>query len=189
VWTVKANDLRPGVACRFDGKLFVVTKFEHRTPGNLRAFIQIKIRDVNSGQYLEKRLASTDEIDIINLDRREMEYLYADTSGMTFMDTSTYDQVTLADEFVGEAKNYLTSNQKCVMLFHDIKPLSIELPASVDLTVSDTAPGVRNATATNQLKEATLETGLKTRVPAFIGQGERVRVSTTDGSYQSRSGD
>lgn len=184
---MKATQLRPGLACRMDGKLYVITKFEHRTPGNLRAFIQIKIKDVLTGNQLEKRLGSADEVDVVNLDRREMEYLYSDNTGHTFMDNETYDQMTLDPDFVGDQILYLRPNTKVFMLVHDAKPVLIELPPSVELVVTDTPPGIKGATATNQLKEATLETGLKTRVPPFIEIGETVKVATADGSYQSRA--
>lgn len=184
---MKATDLRPGAAIRMDGKLYVVTKFEHRTPGNLRAFIQVKIRDVLSGQLIDKRLASTDEIEGTTLDRRQFEYLYSDNTGHTFMDQENYEQLTLSDEFLGDSMLFVRANTEVIMLLHDGSPVSIELPASVELTVTDTPPGIKGATATNQLKEATLETGLKTRVPPFISVGETVRVSTSDGSYQSRA--
>lgn len=184
---MKATDLRPGAAIRMDGKLYVVTKFEHRTPGNLRAFIQVKIRDVLSGQLIDKRLASTDEIEGTTLDRRQFEYLYSDNTGHTFMDQENYEQITLSDEFLGDSMLFVRPNTQVIMLLHDGSPVSIELPASVELEVTDTPPGIKGATATNQLKEATLETGLKTRVPPFISVGETVRVSTADGSYQSRA--
>ncbi len=184
---MKATALRPGYACRMDGKLFVITKFEHRTPGNLRAFIQVKLRDVMNGNYIEKRLASDDEIDVTTVDRATMEYLYQDGDFYVFMDTSTFEQMNIPESVCGEAMQYLAPNAQTIVLLHEGKPLMIELPASVELTVTDTQPGVKNATATNQLKEATMETGLKTRVPAFINAGERVKISTADGSYQSRA--
>ncbi len=184
---MKATELRPGAAIRMDGKLFVVTKFEHRTPGNLRAFIQVKIRDVLTGQLIDKRLASSDEIEGTTLDRRQFEYLYSDTTGHTFMDQENYEQLTLSDEFLGDTMLFVRANSEVSMLLHDGTPVTIELPSSVELEVTDTPPGIKGATATNQLKEATLETGLKTRVPPFISVGETVRVATADGSYQSRA--
>ncbi len=184
---MKATQLRPGLACKFDGKLFVITKFEHRTPGNLRAFIQIKIKDVLTGNQLEKRLGSADEVDVVNLDRREMEYLFSDNTGHTFMDNETFDQLTLDDDLMGDGKLYLRPNTKVVMLVHDGRPVLVEMPTSVELTVTDTPPGIKGATVTNQLKEATMETGLKTRVPAFIEIGETLKISTADGSYMSRA--
>lgn len=184
---MKATMLRPGLGVKMDGKLFVITNFEHRTPGNLRAFIQIKIKDVLSGKTLEKRLASSDDVEVIDLDRRPMEYLYSDSQGATFMDNETFDQQTLSKDVLGEALLYLRTNTEAVVLCHDGRPISLELPAAVELTVTDTPPGIKGATATNRLKEATLETGLKTKVPEFITTGELIKVSTLDGSYLSRA--
>ncbi|KAA0212986.1 MAG: elongation factor P [Leptolyngbya sp. PLA3] len=186
--TMKATDLRPGQGIKMDGKLFVITQFEHRTPGNLRAFIQIKIRDVISGKYLEKRLGSADEIETINLDRRGMEFLFADgVGGGTFMDLETFDQVELQPELLGDSLLYMAPNTQCTVLFHETTPVSIELPAAVEVTVTQTPPGIKGATATNQLKEAECDTGLKTKVPPFIEIGEKIKVSTADGSYISRA--
>lgn len=184
---MRATNIRPGMAVQIDGRLFVVTQFDHRTPGNLRAFIQIKIRDVNTGQYLEKRLASTDEIEATTLDRRQMEYLYSDSTGHTFMDLETYDQFVLASEVLGDAMMYLRPNTQVQVTVHEGNPLFVELPGSVELAVTDTPPGIKGATVTNQLKEATCETGLKTKVPQFINTGDVIRISTTDGAYQSRA--
>jgi elongation factor P len=184
---MRATELRPGLGVKMDGKLFVITNFEHRTPGNLRAFIQVKIKDVISGKTLEKRLSSSDDVEVIDLDRRPMEYLYSDNNGATFMDNETYDQQTIPKDVLGEALLYLKPNTEAVVLCHDGRPISLELPAAVALTITDTPPGIKGATATNRLKEATLETGLKTKVPEFIATGETIKVSTADGSYLSRA--
>lgn len=184
---MKAVDLRPGYACRFDGKLYVIAKYEHRTPGNLRAFIQIKIRDVYTGQYLEKRLSSTDEVDTTSLDRRTMEFLYPEGDSFVFMDSENFEQYTIHKDVCGDTMGYLRPNAQSIVLMHEGNPIAIELPSSVELTVTETEPGVKNATATNVMKEATLETGMKTRVPQFISQGEVVKISTADGSYLSRA--
>lgn len=184
---MKATELRPGLGVKIDGKLAVLTGVDHRTPGNLRAFIQIKYKEVISGKTLEKRLGSSDDVETVDLDRREMEYLYSDSSGATFMDTETFDQFALPEDVLGNALMYLTPNTRAVVLMHDGNPVSLEMPAAVELTVTDTPPGIKGATATNQLKEATLETGLKTRVPPFITTGEKIKVSTADGAYMSRA--
>ena len=169
-----------------DGKIFIVTKSEHRTPGNLRAFMQVKMKDLHSGSYIEKRFSSTEEVEDTMLDRRTAEYLYPDGEGFVFMDSETFDQFTLFDDMVGESMPYLRPNTSTEILFHEEKPVLVNLPAAVDLEVTDTTPAIKGATATNQLKEAELETGLKTRVPPFIEIGETVRVNTADGSYISR---
>lgn len=184
---MKATDLRPGYACRMDGKLYVITKFEHRTPGNLRAFIQVKLKDVNTGLSIERRLASSDEVDVTSLDRRAMEYLYPEADSFVFMDVESFDQYPLHKDIVGEAMQFLRPNSQTVILMHEGNPLLVELPSAVELQVMETEPGVKNATATNVLKEAVLETGLKTRVPQFISVGETVKISTEDGAYVSRA--
>lgn len=184
---MKATDLRPGYGVKMDGKLWVITNFEHRTPGNLRAFIQIKIRNVVNGAIIEKRLASADDVEVIDLDRRNMEYLFSDNHGATFMDTESYEQMVIPESVLGDALKYIRPNGSTIVLLYDGNPISIELPASVELIVKDCEPGVRNATATNVQKEATMETGLKTRVPSFINIGESLKISTADGSYQSRA--
>lgn len=185
---MKATDLRPGYGVKMDGKLFVITNFEHRTPGNLRAFIQIKIRNVTTGQIIEKRLSSSDDVEVIDLDRRPMQYLYKEGQGAVFMDNETFDQITMPEGVLGDALMYLRENAECVVMMYDGRPILIELPGSVELKVTETTPPMsQKVTATNVQKEATLETGLKTRLPDFIKEGETVRISTSDGSYQSRA--
>lgn len=184
---MKATELRPGYACRIDGRLYVITRFEHRTPGNLRAFIQLKLKDVVTGAHIEKRLSSSDEVDVTSLDRRAMEYLYPEGDSFVFMDVESYEQYPLHKSVVGDAMQYLRPNAQAVVLLHEGNPILLELPSAVELTVTQTEPGVKNATATNVMKEAVLETGLKTRVPQFINAGETVKVSTEDGSYLSRA--
>ncbi|MSR45440.1 MAG: elongation factor P [Phycisphaerales bacterium] len=182
-----SNDLRPGVAIKLDGRFYVVTQFTHVTPGNLRAFIQIKIKDIDKGTLLEKRLRSGENVEQVELDRRPMEYLYLDGKKYVFMDTVNYEQVELDEVVVGDMPLYAKPNTELVVLWCDGKPISVELPNVVELKITDTAPGIKGATATNQLKEAVCETGLKTRVPPFIVVGEMIRVNTSDGSYASRA--
>jgi elongation factor P len=184
---MRATNLRPGLGVKFDGKIYVITQFEHRTPGNLRAFIQLKIKDAIAGKTIEKRLNSADDVDVIDLDRRPMEYLYSDSSGATFMDKENYDQVILPKDVLGDALLFLRPNAEATVLFYDGNAVSIELPPSVELTVKDCPPEVKGATVTNQTKDATMETGLMIRVPAFIKIGETLKVSTAERSYQSRA--
>ncbi|MCW5766506.1 MAG: elongation factor P [Phycisphaeraceae bacterium] len=184
---MKATELRPGYGVKMDGKLFVITNFEHRTPGNLRAFIQLKLRNILTGQIIEKRLSSSDDLEVIEIDRREMEYLYPEGKNAVFMDTESYEQYTVPATVLGESLLYLRPNAKTILLLHDGRPILVELPASVELTVKDTTPGVKKATVTNVQKDAEMETGLKTRVPDFISIGETVKISTADGSYLSRA--
>lgn len=184
---MKATDLRPGLGVKMDGKLWVITNFEHRTPGNLRAFIQIKIRDVVSGKSVEKRLGSNDDLEVIDLDRRTMEYLYSDSTGATFMDSESFDQMAMSPDVLGDALKFLRPNAQCIVLLYDGNPVSLEMPAAVELVVKDCPPEVKGATVTNQTKDAVMETGLVVRVPAFIKVGETLRVNTEDGTYQSRA--
>jgi elongation factor P len=184
---VKSTDLRPGMAIKMDGHIHVITQFTHVTPGNLRAFVNIKIKNAVNGSIVEKRLRSGEEVEVVDLDRREMEYLYSDSSGHVFMDQESYEQITLSNDLIGESMGFVKPNTVIQALICEGRPVSIELPNVVELVVKDTTPGIKGATATNQLKEATLETGLKTRVPPFISIGEVVRINTVDGTYASRA--
>jgi elongation factor P len=184
---MRASDIRRGQAVVMDGKLFVVTNADHNTPGNLRAKVQFKLRDVIKGTIQDKRVGATDDIETATLDRRQVEYLYSDNEGHVLMDLETFDQNTIPKEVFGDDIKYLKPNTQLTALFHDGKVLSYELPKTVDLKVTDTQPGIKGATATNQMKDATLETGLNTRVPPFIEVGEVVRINTETGQYLSRA--
>ena len=183
---MKASDMRPGMACMMDGQLCVCVQATHVTPGNLRAFVQAKLRRLSDGAMLEKRLRSTEDIEQAFLDRRDMEYLYSDNTGHIFMDTKTFDQIAVSEELVGDAIKFCKPNTVVMTLVHDGNIVGLELPNTVELEVAETEPGIKGATATKQMKEATLETGLKTRVPPFIEVGDVVRINTTDASYLSR---
>lgn len=184
---MKSTDLRPGMAIKMDGNLFVITQFTHVTPGNLRAFVSVKVRNVINGYIIERRLRSGEEMEVVDLDRRPMEYLFSEASGYVFMDQDNFEQITLPEALVGDIMGYVKPNTVITVLICENRPVSIELPNVVELKVTDTPPGIKGATATNQLKEAILETGLKTRVPPFIDVGEVVRINTEDGTYNSRA--
>lgn len=184
---MNSTDLRPGMAIKMDGNLFLITEFTHVTPGNLRAFVQIKIRNLKTGSLVDKRLRSGETVEQVDLDRRAMEYLYVQGEKHVFMDTQNYEQVELPKEFVGDMPLYVLPNTEVIVLWCDGKAITIEMPKTVILQITDTAPGIKGATATNQLKEATCETGLKTRVPPFITTGEKIIIGTEDGAYKSRA--
>lgn len=184
---MRASDIRKGQAVIIDGKLFVVTGADHNTPGNLRAKVQFKLRDVMKGTIQDKRVGATDDIETANLDRRQVEYLYSDNDGHVIMDLETYDQQHLPKELLGDDILYLKPNTQLLALFHDGKAISYELPKTIDLKVTDTAPGIKGATATNQQKDAVLETGLKAKVPPFIEIGETIRINVESGQYLSRA--
>lgn len=184
---MRASDIRKGQAVIIDQKLFVVTGADHNTPGNLRAKVQFKLRDVLKGTILDKRVGATDDIETTNLDSRNVEYLYSDNDGHVLMDTETYEQDTIPKEVFGKDILYLKPNTELKANFHNGKIVSYELPKTVDLKITETPPVIKGATATNQLKDATLETGLTTRVPGFIVTGETIRISTDTGEYMSRA--
>ncbi len=184
---MKANDLRPGMAVTLDGELYICFQATHVTPGNLRAFVQTKLRRLSDGVLIKKRLRSTEDIEQAYLDKREMEYLYSDNTGHILMDNQTYDQITVSDDLIGESIKFFRHNTPLTALIYQGNVVTLELPKVVELTVTETTPMPKGATATNQLKEAVLETGLKTRVPPFINIGDVVRISTDDGSYLARA--
>lgn len=170
-----------------DGQLFICTVATHVTPGNLRAFVQAKLRRLSDGVMIEKRLRSTEEVEQAFLDRREMEYLYSDKGSHVFMDNETYDQLTVSDALLGDSIKFFKPNTRVVALTHDGEIVSLELPKVVELKVTDTTPMTKGATVTNQMKDAVLETGLRVRVPPFIEVGELLRINTEDGSYGGRA--
>jgi elongation factor P len=184
---MRASDIRRGQAVMMEGKLFVVTNADHNTPGNLRAKVQFKLRDVIKGTIMDRRVGATEDIETVNLDRRNVEYLYSDNEGHVLMDMETYDQTHIPKEVFGDDIKFLKPNTPMTALFHDGKVMSYELPKTVDLKVTDTQPAIKGATATNQMKDAELETGLKTRVPPFIEIGEIIRISTETSGYLSRA--
>ncbi len=184
---MKSTELKKSMGIKIDNRLYLITNVEHRTPGNLRAFIQVKIKDLNNGSIVEKRLRSGEEVEQVDLDRRQMEYLYQQNDTFVFMDSATFDQIEMTKAFVDDLPLYMKPNSQVVVLWADGKPVSIEMPMVVELTITDTTPGIKGATATNQLKEATCDTGLSTRVPPFINIGDKIRVSTEDGAYKERA--
>ncbi len=183
---IKASDIRRGMIITMDNVNYVVMDFAHRTPGNLRAFVQAKLRNMSSGSTNEKRFRSDEQIEVPFVESKEYEYLYSQGDEHVFMDTETFDQLSFANEFVAGSMQYLLPNTKVMVKYIDDKPASIEIPASIDLVVTDTPPSIKGATATNQYKDATLETGLKVQVPPFIGPGEKIRIDTRTGEYVER---
>ena len=183
---IKASDIRRGMVVAIDNNNFVVTDFAHRTPGNLRAFVQAKLKNMTSGSTIEKRFRSDEQIEVPYVETREFEYLYSAADEHVFMDSETYDQLHFADDLLGQSMQYLLPNTKVMVKYIDGKAVSVELPDIVELTVTDTPPSLTGATATNQYKDATLETGLKVQVPPFIGPGEKIRVDTRTGEYLER---
>lgn len=187
---MKSQDLRPGNAIQLDGQIWLVSKFDHVKPGKGPAYAQVKLKSLQTGTNIEKRFRSGEDVEQVTLDRRPMEYLYSDAhsgGGAVFMDSESFEQTTIPSDVLGDAMLYLKPNAPITGLVHNANVVSVELPAAVDLDVADTPPGIKGATATNQLKEATLETGLQTKVPPFISNGDTVRVSTESGEYLGRA--
>ena len=184
---IAATQLRPGMVVLFNKELHTVFKMEHRTPGNLRGFVQAKMRNFRTGSMTEHRFSSEDRVEKAALDEHEMEYLYDDGDYFYFMNTESYEQMHLTKELLGDATEYLIANLKVKVLFYEGKPLSVDLPATVDLTVVETEPGIKGATVSNVTKPAKMETGLIVQVPPFIVEGEKIRVSTAEGAYLERA--
>ncbi|MGD0696103.1 MAG: elongation factor P [Terriglobia bacterium] len=183
---MNANDLRPGMVIKHNGDLFSIHKAEHRTPGNLRAFVQARMRNLRTGALSDYRFRSTDEVERANLDETEMQYLYSDGDSFFFMNTSNYEQIHLHKDVVEHRAAYLVPDVMLKVVFFEGRPVDVELPPTVDLKVIETEPGIKGGSATNVGKPAKTETGLIVQVPPFIGEGETIRVDTADGSYKDR---
>jgi elongation factor P len=184
---IPATQMRPGMIIKHNNDLHLVFSVEHRTPGNLRAFIQAKLRNVRTGAMFEHRFRSGDAIEKIVVDEITMDFLYNDGDDYYFMDTSNYEQTCLKRDTLGDSVEYLTPNLQIKVEFYDGKPVGIELPQTVDLTVVETEPGLKSATASSVTKPAKTETGLVVQVPPFINEGEKIRVDTSEGAYLSRA--
>jgi elongation factor P len=184
---VKALELRNNSRIELDGEVYVVTSHEHHTPGKGRAVVRLKIRHVKSGRVTDKTFTSTEKIELADMEFRKMGYLYREADGFVFMDNSTFEQLSLPDELVGDSANYLIEGLEANVAIHKGIPIDIELPPKVDLKVVETVPGVKGDTVNNVTKAATVETGAVVQVPLFIDEGEKIRVDTRDGSYVERA--
>jgi elongation factor P len=184
---IPATQLRPGMIIKHNEQLHSVFKVEHRTPGNLRAFIQAKLRNLRTGAMFEHRFRSADAIEKVTVDEINMEYLYQDGDGYVFMNQENYEQLTLMTDTLGDAVDYLIPNMTLRVEFFDGKPVGVELPQTVDLTVVETEPGIKSATASSVTKPAKTETGLIVQVPPFVNEGDKIRVDTAEGAYLSRA--
>lgn len=184
---IAATQLRPGMVVKFNNELYSVFSMVHRTPGNLRGFVQAKMRNFRSGSMMEHRFSSEDKVERVSLDEQEMEYLYDDGESYYFMNTENFEQIHLTKEILGDGVDYLIPQLKVNVEFYEGKPISVELPPSVVMTVVETEPGIKGATASNVSKPAKMDTGLTVYVPPFVNEGEKIRVSTTDASYLERA--
>jgi elongation factor P len=188
VASIEYSQVRKGMVIKGDGgQLFTVVDRDLNTPGNWRAILQLKLKNLKTGSITMNRVRPQDKVEQAYLDRREMQYLYREGDDFIFMDSETYDQTTLNKEWVGDLMLYIKENTNAHVVFYENKPISLELPAMVELKVTETEPAVKGATAAAQYKPATLETGLKVTVPPFIGIGEMIQVDTRTGDYLSRA--
>ena len=181
-----ANDLRRGMAIKYNGNAAIVLEVHHRTPGNLRAFVQAIIRYINTGKSADVRFSSTDKVELVEIERKQLEFSYKDRNGYHFIDPETYDTIALQENLIGDAKDYLVENLPLQVLYAEGKPVQIELPASVNLKIIESPEGLRGDTASNVTKPATLETGAVVQVPLFVNVGDRIKVQTASGEYISR---
>ncbi len=184
---ISATQMRPGMVIKFNNELYTVFSVNHRTPGNLRGFVQARMRSLRTGTMTEHRFSSEDRVEKAQLEEHEMEYLYDDGEFYYFMNSETFEQMHLTKDLLGDATQYLISELHVKVEFYEGKPISVELPATVDLKVVETEPGMRGATVSNVTKPAKLETGLVVQVPPFITEGEKIRVNTAEGSYLERA--
>jgi elongation factor P len=184
---MQATELRPGTVIKHNNELYTIHRTEHRTPGNKRGFVQARMRNLNSGAMIDHRFRSEDEVERAVIDEVEMQYLYSDADYLHFMNSASYEQIHLHKELVGDRANYLVPDVTITVEFFEGHPIDILLPATVDLKVVETEPGIKGASATNVTKPAKLETGLVVQVPPFIGEGESIRVDTAEGAYLERA--
>ncbi|MDH5534476.1 MAG: elongation factor P [Betaproteobacteria bacterium] len=184
---MQANDIRRGMLIIYQGVPHRVMDFQHRTPGNLRAFVQARLRNLKSGSSTDVRFSSTENVERAMLDEHEMEYLYSDGQMHHFMNTETFEQIALDAEVLGDAAGFMVPGTKIKVEFFEGQPMGVELPSVVELTVVETQPDVKRATATKSAKPAKLETGLTIQVPSFIKEGEKIRVDTSKGVYLERA--
>jgi elongation factor P len=184
--TMKATLLRAGMIIKHEGDLFAVYSVDHRTPGNKRAAMQTKMRNLRTGSMIDYRFRAEDSIEKVTVDEIDFEYLYSDGEGHHFMNTENYEQMALQNDIVGDSKDYLIANMPVKIEYYDGKPIGVLLPDTVDLMVVETEPSIQKATASAVMKPAKLETGLVINVPPFVGTGDKVRVDTSEGRYMQR---
>jgi elongation factor P len=180
------NDLKNGLVLNIDGQLWTVVEFQHVKPGKGPAFVRTKLKHVLSGKVVDKTFNAGVKVETANVDKRDFQYLYRDGDDWVFMDTSSYDQVHVTDDVVGDNAKWMLEGQGAIVATHDGVPLYVELPASVELTITYTEPGLQGDRSTGGTKPATLETGAEIAVPLFIENNTKVKVDTRDGSYLGR---
>jgi elongation factor P len=184
-----SNDLKNGIVLNIEGQLWTVVEFQHVKPGKGAAVVRTKLKNILTGKVVDRTFNAGVKVETANVDKRDMTYLYNDGSGYIFMDKNTYDQVSLSEETVGDAVNYMLENQDAVVAMHEGNPIYVELPASVVLEVTYTEPGLQGDRSSGGTKPATVETGLQIQVPLFLENGTKVRIDTRTGDYLGRVND
>ena len=179
----KINDVKPGAFLRYNGELVQVTEIIHRTPGNLRAFYQAKMKNLRSGKVVENRFRADEEVDLARVEFREMQYIYSEGEHIVVMDNDTYEQIHVPSNLLGDKAKLLEEGMNVKVAFESDNALTVEPPTFVELKVTYTEPGLRGDTATNTLKQATVETGAIVHVPLFVNIGEIIKIDTRDWSY------
>lgn len=184
---MKASEVKKGMILKEGREFYAVIDVEHRTPGNLRAIYQTTLKNILTGKMLNKRYSPADSVDKADLESKKVQYLYRDHSGYHFMDMATYESIALGEDLVGSSKDYLKENIEVEVLYYEHHPVTVELPVSIALKITESAPGVKGDTSGKAMKPATLETGLVVNVPLFIEEGEMVLVDTRTGEYLGRA--
>jgi len=182
-----ANDLRKGMAVNYNGDISVILDVQHRTPGNLRAFVQVILRSLRSGKSSDHRFSSTEKVEVVPMNTKKMEFSYKDVDDFVFSDPETYETVTLSPEIVGSCKDYLTENAMVTVTFVEDRAVLVELPASVVLEVTEAPEGIKGDSANNVQKTVQMETGISVQVPLFIKTGEKIKIDTRTGKYMERA--
>lgn len=183
---ISTNDVRPGMALQLPDGLFSIVEYQHVKPGKGKAFVRMKLKNLETGQVLDRTFRADEDVPQAIIDRREHQYLYRDDLGFHFMDLDDYSQIALAPEDVGDAADYMVEGSTVVLALHQGTPIGVELPAAVELEVTYAEPAVKGNTVTGATKQVTLETGLQVQVPLFVEQGERIKVDTRSGEYLTR---
>ena len=184
---ISAGDFRNGVTIEVDGNIFQIVEFQHVKPGKGAAFVRTKLKNIINGSVVEKTFRPTEKFPQARIDRKDMQYLYADGDLFTFMDTETYDQISLNKDTVGDALKFVKENEICKVCSHNGSVFAVEPPLFVELEITDTEPGFKGDTATGASKPATVETGAQVSVPLFVNQGDRIKIDTRTGEYLSRA--
>lgn len=184
---MKAKDIRRGTVIKFKNTLCSVMDFHHHTPGNLRAMVHMKLRNLMTGTQLEHRFSSTEDIETADVFQQPATFLYADGNGYHFMNSETFEEVTISDEMIGDGRYYIQEGMQVQLSMYEENPIGIQLPQTVTLTIAETEPGLRGATASNSPKPAKTDTGLQLAVPPFVNVGDQVVVNTESGEYLSRA--